>query len=103
MSTRSPIDAWWDRTVEQGRVALRKQRDLPHDGASWVCYVNFFGMVGLADPQIKVEYVNPVPVVNKLVELWNERKRKDKALDELTRLTEEVGGYVEESEVQDGK
>lgn len=94
----SVLDIWWDRKVTQMRADLNPTRPLPSDGASWVCYVNFFGTVGLADPQIKVEYVNPVPVMMKCLELWTKAKEEAKAAKAL-----EAWKDVQVTEVQDGK
>lgn len=61
------------------REAAAPQLPLPHDGASWVVMVNFFGVVGMADPRIKVSWVNPLPVMDKMLELWPKRQTwKDK-------------------------
>lgn len=73
---RGLLDAWWDRVVaEEAQKMLPPQRPLPHDGAAWACMVNFFAVVGLADAQIKVTYVSPMPILVKLIQLWEDAKK----------------------------
>lgn len=61
------------------REAMIPQRPLPHDGASWVVMVNFFGVVAMANPKIEVTWINPLPVLDKMLELWPKRQTwKDK-------------------------
>lgn len=73
---RGLLETWWDRVnAEEAQKLLPPQRPLPHDGASWACMVNFFGVVGLSDAQIKVEYVSPMPILVKLIRLWEDAKK----------------------------
>lgn len=72
--SRSPLESWWDRSNQERR--RKEPRPLPHDGASWACYVLFFASVGLGDAQIKVEYINPWRIQNQLTEIWFAKKSK---------------------------
>lgn len=71
---RIALDAWWERHVYNTRPT-RPPRELPHDGASWACYVLFFASVGMGDAQIKVDYVSPFPIMEKLLKLWDDAKK----------------------------
>lgn len=71
----SLLEIWWDRNVALRRQSLNTAPPkLPHDGASWVVMVNFFGVVGMADPRIKVSWINPLPVMDKMLEIWPRRE-----------------------------
>lgn len=77
--SESLLDIWWDRDVIQRREALILQTPLPSDGAAWVVMVNFFGVVGMADARIRVSWINPLTVVDKMLEVWPKRETwKDK-------------------------
>lgn len=71
-SMYTPLDLWWFRDVERRRADLIDQYPIPHDGASWVCMTNFFGVVGLADERIRPFVTRDV--AEKLLELWPKRK-----------------------------
>lgn len=75
MMNRSALEAWWDRQVASKRQELAPFKGLPTDGASWVIMSLFFGTVGLMDNRIRVNYVNPFPIVEKLFELWKADKK----------------------------
>ncbi len=70
MSERTILDAWWDRETQVQRNKLVSTYPLPYDGAGWAVLVNFFGVVGLADARYQVTYVDPMPIIIKLFELW---------------------------------
>lgn len=72
--SRELLTLWWERDCMRRREALVKQTPLPSDGASWVVMVNFFGVVGMADARIKVSYIDPLKVMNKMLEVWPKRE-----------------------------
>ena len=83
----SLLELWWDRNVIEHRQEMYPQRQLPHDGASWVMMVNFFGVVGMADPRIKVSWVNPLPVMDKMLEIWPKRQTWKDIVDATKKPT----------------
>ncbi len=75
--TRSLLESWWERDVQRRRVDMIKQTPLPTDGASWVCMVNFFGIVGMADARIRApQTLNPLPIMQKYLDLREAEKVK---------------------------
>ena len=75
----SLLEIWWDRETMRRREEAAYQTPLPHDGASWAVMVLFFGVVGMADPRIKVSWINPLTVMDKMLEVWPKRETwKDK-------------------------